>query len=295
MSYHGVLSALHQLILVRDDIPKDIEQRLEWIKSELKDLTVEEAQDLARMEPSQIAIYTTSIFSQQTKLLMNKYPATFAVIRFYFDELFGCKFSRVVFARQLSSKFPWRSSRTSELVENCLRFIQSDLCQRLDGIGWLGDMATSEHIAYCLMSRNTKIKESLDNLGDLSSLTVGELMDREFVVGDRFAQLSSEYDFLVTLNELRRRGPFNTNLIPSKSSTAYLISCSRKHSVHWLKVSDLERSFWQNVEPLEVLQIGLLAEAIVADFDSSHSEEEKLKAFLARLSHFSEVGLVSIY
>lgn len=124
MALKDVLSALRLLILEPARF-NDFADRSAALRKALPELSAAEAEDLAKIAAERLAIYTTSIFTGEGELIKKFMPKTFEILRSSWTQVASEPFSCKSLALRISQNCPWRSFETTELLLNCLRFIES--------------------------------------------------------------------------------------------------------------------------------------------------------------------------
>lgn len=147
MSLAGTLSAVRELILDVDQIPDEINARRLLYSNRFQALSSDEIEDLARIEPEQVAAYTRCIYNGQFSTVAAHFPATLALLQTAWSSSGRGRWSGREFMRALHRSFPWRGNTTLALCENLVRFISSALA----------DIATAN--PYILAAANFEIEQ----------------------------------------------------------------------------------------------------------------------------------------
>lgn len=111
MALAGVLSAVRQLVLDGIELPPDRSGRHELYARRFTDLSDEEIEDLAKIEPSRLSLYTRSIFSAEGRMLRSYFPFTLGLLTRCSEE----ELSPAEVARRVHGVAPWRGLHSPSL------------------------------------------------------------------------------------------------------------------------------------------------------------------------------------
>lgn len=125
MALAGVLSAVRELILDDVAIPANQDERRTAYRERFSTLSADEIDDLAKMDPQRLGIYTTSVFSAESSILKNYFPCTMAIVEKHYEDAIGTPFDSFRFCRAIHATFPWRGIHSDGLGRCFLNYLSS--------------------------------------------------------------------------------------------------------------------------------------------------------------------------
>lgn len=127
MALADVLSAIRVLVMDGESLPRDLEARKVFCERKFPALSAEELEDLARMDPERLAIYTRSIFIQESRMLERHFPATVEVLRELWKDVLFSTLDLRALVQDLHHKVPWRTPHTKDFGANFVEYIETHL------------------------------------------------------------------------------------------------------------------------------------------------------------------------
>ena len=288
MALQAVLSAFRQLVLDGVELPETASERARRFHELFPDLSDEEAQDLAKMSPARLEIYTTSVFSAEASILKNAFPLTLATIESAWPAEWGA-FSGRALAQRIHKVAPWRGIHSMSLGESLIAFIARELAPRSQSQPWLHEAATLEQ---AMLEIRRAPNEPLAPQGEaelerFSALKVSELLEQEVYVPALVREVSLSWDLLKARRALLEEGV----LLPPERRVQLLLGARPKdYGVQFVALPP---------EPLTVLRenrgkradLSLLAESFLAvGAEQETAEEEVFRAFYSSLRALLAAG-----
>jgi hypothetical protein len=286
------LSALRQLILDDIELPPEHAARRALYGSLFPKLDGETLDDLARMEPQRLGVYTRSIFSGERGLLTSHFPLTVAVLQRFAEETTGKKLDLYEFVRGLHSRFPWNGNSTDSFAKNFAadtaeRFFRGEVpleareCSRFE----LARLRAARSEDSPLFQFPKPDPEAI------SRLTVDELLDTKAGVpsGVRFELF--EIDAAALYDEFREAektlpaGPIE------RHDTAIVISRSRSFSLFATALSRPVYDFLSRVPADELFALEELAEAFAGE-EAAADENRLFREFFQLVALLESRGAI---
>ena len=81
MALAAILSAFRQLVLDGIELPPTQDERAALYSKKFQGLSPEEIEDLSKMDPARLKVYTSSVFMAEGGILSTAFPLTLAILR----------------------------------------------------------------------------------------------------------------------------------------------------------------------------------------------------------------------
>ena len=108
---------------------------------------MEEREDLAKIPPERLKLYTTSIFAGERNVLKGKFPISFKLLeRAHLQQ--GKRFDALEFVRGVHQRRPWQSDKVGDLAANFASFLLDDSQGLLEEIPGFRDMVELEFASF---------------------------------------------------------------------------------------------------------------------------------------------------
>ncbi|NDC37336.1 MAG: hypothetical protein EBZ48_04715 [Proteobacteria bacterium] len=291
MTLAHTLSALREMILDVREYPDSIVERKEFLKSRYPGLSELESEDLARIPPERLALYTESIFASERGLLRAKFPISFALIKRAASAC-GESIDFYDLARSLHDWRPWRSSRVPDLARNFADFIASQHAKWLESEPLLEDALQLElcGMEVARAPNDTLVAKNSARLSGSLELSLDALISMQGFIPAFVAHRSFSCDVTMLFDTFRELRELPVS-IESSGVTVFAI-CSRDadYVVHWSRVSpELSQAF--GVIPRSVcFPLHELAEGYVQRLSSDYDEAAAAQALLCGLIELNTKG-----
>ncbi len=173
MALADVLTAVRVLLQDGRKVASEQAEREEQYKGWFPKLSSAEIEDLAKIPPEQLDIYTSTIFTGEASIFRNHFKITLQYLeRFWPPERGPLKL--VPFVQRVHKRTPWKSYRTQELVNNICAYLQNEMPDLLARFPFVGQLAELE-------ASTVRLKRMDEAAGKTTTLTLKE-----------YAQLSVE-------------------------------------------------------------------------------------------------------
>lgn len=293
MALQAVLSAFRQLILDGIDLPATVLARESLFRSRFASLSDQEVEDLAKMEPSRLSLYTTSVFSAEGNILKNAFPLTLAALEAAWPAEWGGYSARAL-AQRIHRTAPWRGIHSMTFGESLISFIERDCGNIREAVPWLPEAANLEQAMLEIRrALNEPVRPQAESeIEKLSSLTVEQLLARNAHIPALLRCVTLEYDLLKARQEVLD----GARLQPPALMRQRLVG-ARPHDygVAFLEVSPevsalLEQRRGQTVAFRDI------AEAFVSGVDeqATSGEQQTFRVFFSLLRGLVSIGAVSV-
>ena len=250
MGLESFLSAFKQLILENETLPENTEDRKAYYKNKFPLLNDLEIEDLAKLPPNKLRIYTGTIFRGEVVVLEKRLPLTFSALRQQASKIINLKkfdpFSLLIEAQK---KYPWRSNATKDLVQAFIRYV-SDILAPQTELLWIADLAKLEGMIAEVKRSPQPHLTSQVNLRAQNELLVQDFLKIRLRIQNEVQVLSSNFD----LNEIRDAVANNqTEISPAAEDTAihYLVSRNAKLFPRVTIISEQEKMLIEKLKQSE--------------------------------------------
>lgn len=288
MALQAVLSAFRQLVLDGVELPEAASERARLFRELFPDLSDLEVQDLAKVSPSRLGIYTTSVFSAEASILKNAFPLTLASIESSWPPEWG-EYSGRALAQRIHKVAPWRGIHSMSLGESLIAFVDQELAPRAPGCPWLREAVTLEQAMLEIRrAPNEPIAPQGEaELDRFSALKVSELLEQEAYVPVLVREVSLSWDLLKARRALLEGGVL---LEPERRPQLVLGARPKEYGVQFVALPREGCTILiENRGKRAVLS--LLAEAFLASsVEQGTSEEEVFRTFYASLRSLVAAG-----
>lgn len=285
MALAGVLSAIKDLVLNAPSLPNSKEEREILYKEKFIKLSEEEIEDLAKIEPKQLKIYTMTIFNGEKSGLNNHFKMTLALLKRNWEKLEDFPYNEFELVKQIYKVRPWKSNKFRDLAEIFKDYLLINKVEYSEQIPELFDVLNFEiTIMDTRRHLNDGGLEAYDSikLSELHKMTVMEVMSLKYQVPKYNHFLHFSFDILKTHSNFRK----TKELIKEIPRANQFAICSRniKMLTRWTNVSEL---LWKHLKSLERNQSKELAElADIADelFPDAENEEILFAEFIEQIA-----------
>jgi hypothetical protein len=288
MALQAVLSAFRQLVLDGVELPEAASERARLFRELFPDLSDPEVDDLAKVSPSRLGIYTTSVFSAEASILKNAFPLTLAAIESSWPPEWG-EYSGRALAQRIHKVAPWRGIHSMSLGESLIAFVDQELAPRAPGCPWLREAVTLEQAMLEIRrAPNEPIAPQGEaELDRFSALKVSELLEQEAYVPVLVREVSLSWDLLKARRALLEGGVL---LEPERRPQLVLGARPKEYGVQFVALPREGCTILiENRGKRAVLS--LLAEAFLASsVEQGTSEEEVFRTFYASLRSLVAAG-----
>ena len=303
MALQHILSALREIILDIDTLPENILQREDLYQKRFSHLSKEEVEDLAKMPPEKLGIYTTSIFAGERGSLQNHYSLCLAYMKSVWLELYQEELDTWNLPKNMHKVLPWKGFRTITLLQNFRTYILEQFPELPQKLPFLQEVLDLEFESYLLAkSPNTgrTAKESLMR-ADLITLSVDELLGKRFCR----AELSSSKQFEWNIPQAYRYFHTHDETLPESVEHAVTYAFAgrtRKSFIRWVEVPETVYNYLCGVDThlgegspsINAQSLTQLAEVFLPTIpeNKASSEEEQFLAFLEFFFQLIDAGVV---
>lgn len=257
MALNDFLRATGELITRLQEVPTDVNKRLEYLREKFPTLTQEEQSDLAALPLDKLSLYTRSIFSIEASILRNRLRRTIREIERCWKDRRSEPFNLRGLARTMKSNYPWRGYETLGLLESFHDFLTAELSDFVSVAPWLPDLCTYEIALYHVrrsVKEDADISQSLQ-ISDIEQLTVKELLELSVIIPKRVTPLA------LHVNALDKDDGSSTL---SKTRFA-LVARDKQFSVQTLEVTELIFDFFVESERQRPFALGELVQIVLHD------------------------------
>ena len=290
MALQAVLTALRQLILDETSLPNSIEERVKLFKSRFVGLSEDEIQDLAKMPPQRLGVYTHSVFTAEGNILQGAFPLTVAALRSWWPSAWG-PFSTFALARRVHSRAPWRGIHSMSLGRSLLTFIDAECSEAAARFPWLEDGARYEQATLEIRKApNESIApQPMSVLQEISHLTVEALLGTPVYVPSLLHSLSLKYDVIPLRRQVADGGLLSECL---RREQVVVGARPNDYGVAWIEVPEPVSETLCRCRGGSAA-IGVLAEAYLSQ-SAADTEQEAFSAFCSMLRDLVSSGSLSL-
>jgi hypothetical protein len=250
MSLESFLSAFKQLILENELLPEKLEDRRCYYKIKFPLLNDLEVEDLAKLQPNQIRIYTGTIFRGELVVLERRLPLTFKAIKREWGESGNSnKFDPFCMLVEAQKKFPWKSHATKDLVQSFIKYLLNYV-EETPELYWMVDLARLEaSIAEVKRSSILHYNSAID-INTVEKLLVQDILKLKLRMQHDIQFFTSKFD----LNQIRHS--LKNDLMQglpaaTENENHYLISRNSKLFPRVTLITAQEKMAMQNLAQLE--------------------------------------------
>lgn len=207
MTYHAVLTSIRELILDGIELPVSESQRCALLLQRNPDLSLAEAEDLAKIDPKHLQIYSNSIFAQERSVLRDKYQLSFALIKVRWRQRHGSSFDFFELVKQQHKLAPWRDNKTESLIRNFHDFVLTHRADLVELIVELKDALRFE-LRQALISRSV-LSDPISNqtsLLALSEMSIADALALKVELAPNSSAQSWDYDIYQLKKRFRIEG-----------------------------------------------------------------------------------------
>lgn len=295
MALPAVLSAIREIILNEPELPRVEGERRLKIRAIFPQLTAEEADDLARINPDGFTVYTSSIFSGERNLLFRNFPMTIEYLRRNWKVISQGDFDILSLTKAVHRKYPWKSSSPVELCRNFKLFIKSELGEIVTAAPFIPDVAKLELMLRIVRrSPDNEIMptESLQ-AEELARLTVGEVLSRSFII-PTFVELSTfSYDAVAARSEYLSQGKFTPETV-SERVNYQALSRNRDCDLKWCELPRPIFLFLSKSPRAQKIPLSDLAEEFISTSAAAEDEQAAFREFIGLVANSINSGVMII-
>ncbi len=292
MSLPAVLSAFRQLVLDGIELPASAREREALIRRSFEGLSEEEVQDLSKMEPARLQVYTSSVFSAEGNILLNAFPLTLAALEQFWPEEWGA-YSRRVVAQRVHRFAPWRGIHSTTLGESFLQFLSGECGQVRRQVPWLLEAGQLEQamLEVRRAPNEGRRPQKPEDLASLSTASVGELLALTVEVPSLLRGVELEHDLLPI-----RRAVLEGEALRAATERTIRLLCARPHDLGVACV-EVPQGVWELLLERrgQACELSELAEAYLASPDAaSLGDDEAFRGFYAMFHSLVGAGSCSL-
>lgn len=275
MALAGVLSAFRQLVLDGIELPASREERLALYRERFPGLSAEEAEDLSKMEPERLALYSTSVFSAEGSLIQGAFPLTVAIVRSVWPEGWG-EFSASSLAQRVHRVAPWSGIHSPSLGECFLEFITRECRGMQREAPWLEESAALEQAMLEIRKAPDEPlrPQPASALDGLSAGTVAELLAQPMLVPRLVRVAALSWRMLAVRAALLESGDLR---VPQRGHCILIGGRPHDFGVTWVEAPEAVAEIFSARRGAQVL-LSELADAFVATAGCG-SEEDDFRRF----------------
>lgn len=293
MSLAGVLSAMRVIILDDPDLPPDGGKRLEFFRTKFPDLTDHEAEDLAKMPPDRIRIYTNSIFIGEKRLIESNFPMTLAVLKKHWGRVFPAEFDCLEIVKDLHKHYAWKATDTVALGSNFVRYVADKFAPITALAPHLNEVSRFELIHREVKKSPDDICTAAESLrvSDIAGIKVEDLLRLKCMI-PRCARFES-FDF--DIKNFRNSFIENKQALPGTiDERPVLYCCSRGRNTmpRWTVLHPATFSFLEKRKRGDFFEIEELAGACAEAEGADKTETELFASFIAFLKVLLDHGVI---
>lgn len=295
MGLHEIQSALRQLILDAPDLPKDKDSRERLYKDIFPLLTKDEIEDLAKMPPSGIKVYTSSVFSGERGLIDNNFPMSVKILYRFWNEAYSSKFSLLEFVKSLHKKKPWKTTSAVELGENFVSYIKEELSVLHSYAPYLSDIAQLELLIRKIRKfpdQTLSADQSL-SIENLKALTVDKLLEMNFEIPNYVSLYKFDFD-VVSAHSYYIKNDDSLPEVTTQKATFVALGRDRSAFPRILSISSLIFNFLSSQTRTIPISLSLLAETFISDCNQEKEEAQIFSEFMQLLLDLIEHGVIVV-
>jgi hypothetical protein len=295
MSLPVVLSAIRELAHQDLDLPENFEKRKQIISQRFSELSLEELEDLAKIEPSKIKVYTNTIFGGQKRVLTNRFPVTFSLLEKCWSRTPSNQQTALKLVKLLHQKNPWQNNSTIGLAENFLLFLNNNLEEEKKLLPELVELAQLEFNSLLIARDKNKTKSDPQSvINYLLSLSVGELLALPLELAKPRVLCSFNYDVVSFRNDFYR----NQRKLPDNScsfeSAYYIGSRTNALKVSWNEIPKTVFELFNSCLNQNPHSLSDLAEAYCIGLDNNITPENAFSEFLKFLKILINANAINL-
>lgn len=285
MALQHVLSAMRTLILDTETIPADVSARTVAYQNWFPELSAHETEDLAKIQPEKLKIYTATIFTGEAKIVRNHFKMCTAILESAWPAVYNQAFRPGLFARKVHSLRPWQSYETQAFVNTVRDVLCQDLPGLLEHTPALADLARLEALVVEIKRHpDEALRDGRLGMQEVFASTVEDLLALNVHVpgSHRFAA----FDFDVVSSFQRFHGNDRKLAVPETASKTYAIGYrSAGNQARWHVISE---SFYAALATHAVVSLSEIAGQFVAAYPDTAEADlfalfiEELRALLER-------------
>ncbi|MEZ4753007.1 MAG: hypothetical protein R3A13_01690 [Bdellovibrionota bacterium] len=294
MALAGVLSAIKELVLDAPTLPDSLTDRQALYADRFSSLSKEEIEDLAKIDPEKLGIYTMTIFKGEKSGLNNHFKMTLGLLKRNWSKLNSTPYNEFELVKQLHKVRPWKSNKFRDLAENFKIFLLEDQPKYKENIPELSDVLSYETTVMDTRRFKNAGLEAKDSLQvkALSEMKVPDLLKLHYQVPSYNHFLQFSYD-IISAGIYQKK---EKTLIQTFNQGNQFAICSRNIELitRW---TELPEVFWNTLKSnersknYELSELADLADEIMPD---AKNEEELFANFFAYIAKLVERGAVII-
>ena len=256
----------------------------------------EEVEDLAKIEPKKLGMYTMTIFNGEKSGLNNHFKMTLALLKRHWDKLSDRPYNEFELVKEIHKVRPWKSNKFRDLAENFKIYLLEDEDKFTKEISELFDTVTFETTVMDTRRHlNTGGLEAKDSLAlaEISQMTVPDLLALSYQMPAYNHFLNFSHDMVATKNYFKKEKELPEEIL----KTNQFAICSRniKMISRWTAVPEL---LWSNLKDHKRNASKELAElADIADelFPDIENEKVLFSKFIEQIAALVNHGAIVLF
>lgn len=294
MALAAVLSAIRTIILDVPDIPAGEQDRRVSYRVLFPELSVEEVEDLAKIPPQKLFIYTRSIFNGESDLIAHHHPFTCALVERAWQKHRRGEFKLRNLVRAVHAKHPWKTKWTEGLIESFGRYLADSASEFGDLRNQITEAAAFErHIFYARRCADAAAKGGVTvDRKRLASLTVGEVLSLGWYIPATTTFQTFTYDVPAAYAYFQSHQGRLPNLIAQRKAFL-MFGRDGRHAARWREIPEQLFSYFSKESRGEGT-LDAVAERFVQTLPPGLSEQESFVQFITFGVDLIEAGLVVV-
>ena len=288
MALHAVLSAFRQLVLDGMDLPRSQAERATLYRNRFPQLSTEELEDLSKIEPDRIGVYTTSVFTAEGSILKSAFPLTLSLIEGWWPAASG-SFSPRALAQAVHAVAPWRGIHSMSLGECLARYVDACCSDLQEQKPWLRDAVRLEQATLEIRKAPTEPTQPQDAtvLERCAEMKVEELLQLSAYIPTLLHHLNVSYDIMPARRAAVEGDPLRDC---EKRDRSLVGARPHDYGVLWVDVPE-EIAQLLVASRGSTISLGCVADAFPS---SDEGEEATFRAFYALIGELVSSGALTI-
>ena len=300
MALAQLLSAMKDIILDVLSMPEEQKEREVFLKKTFLELSQNELEDLSKINPAKLRLYSNSIFSGEKDLIHRNFPMTVAYLEKYWNLVSKDDFSLFKLIKNIHKTKPWKSYSTVDLGRNFVDFINQEFVNIISRVPFLPELAEMELLLRIVRrSPDDKImpKDSL-SLTAISSMTVEKILDLNFLIPTCVEFSVFSYDLISERAAFVENNDYLPDTIMRKNLYCSL-SRNRECLQRWTMLPQSLFNALKTLPRYENTPLSLLAEKFLdaANQNSANhgaDEESLFREFIGIIYRSMENGMIVV-
>ena len=293
MALAAILSAFRQLVLDGIELPPTQDERAALYSKKFQGLSPEEIEDLSKMDPARLKVYTSSVFMAEGGILSTAFPLTLAILRRSWPGSMG-PFSPAEVAQRVHQVSPWRGIHSQSLGLSLRDFIEQQLAPLCKSEPELLEVVGFEQAALEIRKalNESVAPQSTEIFNQISNMKVQELLNCVAYVPTLLRCCLLHYDIQALRQHFLKTGELSAIALRRH---ALIGARPFDYGVLWSEVPESVASLMMEHrgEISERLTLEELAESYLQGA-SHQSEEEAFNSFLLFVQELVKIGALTI-